>query len=82
MDYEFKFDTTTGEGSEIVTVVVEYEMDEDGVYNDNIQKILFEGVDVLGLMHEDQFSELEMESMMRLREHIELRKQKSDFGMP
>ena len=65
-----------------MTVIVEYEMDEDGVYNDNIQKILFMGVDVIGLMHEDQYSELEMESSMRLREQIELRKQPSDFGMP
>jgi hypothetical protein len=82
MDREYKFDTTTGEGSEIVTVVVSYEIDEDGVYNDNIEKILFEGVDVLGLMHEDQYSELEMEASMRLREHIEESKKPSDFGMP
>ena len=81
MDYEFFFNTTTGQGSETVTIIVGYEMDEDGVYNDGIEKILFEGVDVIGLMNDLQQSELEIEASMKLREHIELRKQPSDFGL-
>jgi hypothetical protein len=81
MDHEFKFYTKTGGGSEPVEVIVQYEIDEDGVYNDNIEKILFEGVDVTGLIHEDHFSELEMEASMKLREYIETAKQPSDFGL-
>ena len=82
MDYEYFFNTTTGQGSETVTVIVRYEIDENGVYNDSIEKILFEGVDVIGLMNDLQQSELEIEASMRLREHIESRKQPSDFGVP
>jgi hypothetical protein len=81
MDHEFKFHTKTGGGSEPVEVIVYYEIDEDGVYNDNIEKIMFESVDVTGLIHEDHFSELEMEASMKLREHIENAKQPSDFGL-
>jgi len=33
---QYKFDTTVGEGSVIVTVVMEYEQDEEGIYNENI----------------------------------------------
>ena len=33
----WEFDTTTGAGSEIVTVVYEYEQDEDSTYNEKIK---------------------------------------------
>ncbi len=79
MDHEFKFHTKTGAGGEPVEVIVYFEIDEDGVYNDNIEKILFEGVDVTGLIHENHFSELEMEASMKLREHIEAKKQLDDI---
>ncbi len=32
--------TTTGEGSVIVTVVMEYERDEEGTYNENIDEVV------------------------------------------
>lgn len=82
MDCEFVFNSTTGAGSEVVTVYVEYEIDEDGIYNDNIQKIMFEGVDVTGLIHELNFNELEIEASMKLRDHIANSKQPLDFGQP
>jgi hypothetical protein len=36
---KYEFDTTVGEGSAIVTVVMEYEQDEEGVYNENIEEM-------------------------------------------
>jgi hypothetical protein len=65
----WEFETTTGEGSEIVKVVYEYEKDEDGTYNENIREIWFEGRDVLGLMSLEQYKELEIEAAMRFESH-------------
>lgn len=65
----WEFDTTTGAGSEIVTVVYEYEQDEDSTYNENIKEIWFEGRDVIGLLADEQFRELEMEAAMRFQHH-------------
>jgi len=76
---EYEFDTTTGAGSEIVTVVYEYESDEDGTYNESIKEIWFEGRDVIGLFSDEQFKELEMEAAMRFQHHKLNYKQTSDI---
>ena len=65
----WEFDTTTGEGSVIVTVVYEYESDQDGTYNENIKEVWFEGRDVMGIFSAEQFAELEMEAAMRFQSH-------------
>jgi hypothetical protein len=65
----WEFDTTTGQGSEVVTVVYEYEKDEDGTFNESIIEVWFEKVDVVGLFSDEQMKELEIEAAMRFREH-------------
>jgi hypothetical protein len=67
---KYEFDTTTGEGSVIVTVVMEYERDEEGTYNENIDEVWFEGRNVMGIFTDKQFKELEMEGTMRLSSHL------------
>jgi len=67
---KYEFDTTVGEGSEIVTVVMEYDTDEEGIYGENIEEIWFEGRNVIGLFSVVQFKELEIEGCMRLSKHI------------
>jgi hypothetical protein len=67
---KYEFDTTTGEGSVIVTVVMTYETDEEGTYNENIDEVLFEGRNVMGIFTDVQFKELEMEGVMRLTSHL------------
>ena len=67
---QYKFDTTVGEGSEVVTVVMEYDTDEEGVYGENIQDIIYMKVSVLGLFSAEQYKELEIEGCMRLSKHI------------
>ncbi len=67
---KYEFDTTTGEGSVIVTVVMEYEQDSDGTYNENIDEVWFEGRNVRGIFTDVQFKELEMEGVMRLTSHL------------
>jgi hypothetical protein len=67
---KYEFDTTTGEGSVIVTVVMTYERDEDGTYNENIQDVIYEKVSLMGIFTDVQFKELEMEGTMRLTSHL------------
>jgi hypothetical protein len=70
MERTWEFDTTTGEGSEIVTVVYEYEIDDDkSTYNEGIKEVWFEGRNVIGLFSDEQFKELDMEAAMRFQEH-------------
>ena len=67
---KYEFDTTTGEGSVIVTVVMTYETDEEGTYNENIEDVIYEKVSLMGLFTDAQFKELEMEGVMRLTSHL------------
>ena len=67
---KYEFDTTTGEGSAIVTVVMEYERDEEGTYNENISDVIYEKVSLMGIFTDAQFKELEMEGTMRLTSHL------------
>ena len=67
---KYEFDTTTGEGSVIVTVVMTYERDEKGTYNENIDDVIYEKVSLMGLFTDAQFKELEMEGTMRLTSHL------------
>ena len=67
---KYEFDTTTGEGSVIVTVVMTYERDEEGTYNENIEDVIYEKVSLMGLFTDAQFKELEMEGTMRLTSHL------------
>jgi hypothetical protein len=67
---KYEFDTTTGEGSVIVTVVMTYERDEEGTYNENIEDVIYEKVSLMGIFTDAQFKELEMEGVMRLTSHL------------
>ena len=67
---KYEFDTTTGEGSVIVTVVMEYEQDEEGTYNENISDVIYQNISVMGIFTDQQFKELEIEGCMRLSKHI------------
>jgi hypothetical protein len=65
----WEFDTTVGAGSEVVTVVYEYESDEDSTYNESIREVWFEGRNVIGLFSDEQFKEMECEAAMRFQNH-------------
>jgi hypothetical protein len=71
---KYEFDTTVGEGSVVVTVVMEYDTDSEGIYGENIEDIIYEQnnskVSVLGLFSAEQYKELEIEGCMRLSKHI------------
>jgi len=75
----WEFDTTVGAGSEVVTVVYEYEQDEDGTYNESIKEVWFETRNVIGLFSDEQFKEMECEAAMRFQHHKLNYKQESDI---
>ena len=75
----WEFDTSIGQGSEIVKVVYEYEKDEDGTYNESIIEVWFEGRDVVGLFSDEQMKELEIEAAMRFQEHKQNYKYTEDY---
>ena len=70
MEHTWEFDTTIGQGSEVVTVVYEYEIDEDkSTYNESVKEVWFSGRDIVGCMSDESFKELEMEAAMRFQHH-------------
>jgi len=79
MENTWEFDTTTGAGSEIVTIVYEYSSDEDGTYNESIKEVWFEGRNVTGLIADEQYKELDIEAAMRFQHHKLTYKQTSDY---
>jgi hypothetical protein len=77
MDYEFEFEATTGAGGETVSCKMSYERDEDGAYFENIEEVTFEGVSVMGLLTDEQFSDLEMVGVNKLAQHIKEEKDRA-----
>ena len=69
MENTWEFDTTVGAGSEIVTVVYEYSSDEDGTYNESIKEIWYQTRNVIGLLSDEAFKELDIEAAMRFQNH-------------
>ena len=69
MENKYEFDTTAGAGSEVVTIVYQYEYDGETSYNENIEEIWFEGRNVIGLFSDEQFKEMECEASMRFQHH-------------
>ena len=70
MENTWEFDTTIGQAGEIVTVVYEYEIDDDkSTYNESVKEVWFEGRDIVGCMSEESYAELDIEAAMRFHEH-------------
>jgi hypothetical protein len=68
MSNTINFQATTGPGSEIVQVIMSYDEDVDGIYDENIESVKFEGVEVIGLITPEQFAELEIEGCNAINE--------------
>lgn len=69
MEKTWEFDTITGAGSEVVTIVYEYENDGETTFNESIKEVWFEGRNVIGLFSDEQFKEMECEAAMRFQNH-------------
>jgi hypothetical protein len=69
-DYEFTFNATTGAGGETVTCKMTYERDEHGPYFESIEDVTYEGISIMGLLVDEQFADLEMIGVNKLRQHL------------
>jgi hypothetical protein len=52
-----------------------YERDEHGTFFENIEDVTYEGISIMGLLIDEQYSELEMVGIMKLATHL---KEESD----
>lgn len=68
MSYSIDFQTTTGAGDEAVVVTMTYERDENGVYAENIESIKFMGIEIIGLLSQEQYADLEMQGCKAIDE--------------
>ena len=66
MKYEFR--AVVGSGHEAVLCTLDYESDENGVYNTELTKVMFESKNILWCLTETTQSELEMEGIKQLGE--------------
>lgn len=74
------FETTVGAGGETVKVSMTYERDNYSNYYENVDSVLYEGVNVIGLFSEEEFNALETLACKKLHDHYEEQKY-SDFGL-
>ncbi len=65
----WEFDTLVGAGNEVVTVVYEYEQDLDSTFNESIREVWYQTRNVIGLLSDESFRDLEMEAAMRFQQH-------------
>jgi hypothetical protein len=57
--YSIDFVATTGAGDVEVKVTMSFKADRYSSWCENIEMVTFEGVDIMGLMTDEQFEELE-----------------------
>ena len=62
-DGSFSFVTTIGTAIEKVDVTLSYEYDSIGSYNECIESVIFQGVDISGCLTEETINALEMEAI-------------------
>ena len=64
---EFSFTTELEDAP--VTVIWDYEEDEDGVYNSHVKKVIFSGIDVLPILSEETLYELDAKAIVVYEQH-------------
>ena len=63
---EFNFTTKLEDGD--VIVFWQYEQDEEGVYNSEVVKVMFNGIDVLAILSEETLCELDSKAFIVFEE--------------
>ena len=65
--YSIDFVATTGAGDVEVKVTMSFEADRYTSWAENIDMVKFEGVDIMGLLTEEQFADLEAQGMEAIK---------------
>lgn len=68
---KYLFNTTLGCGFEDVGVVWDFEYDEDGIYNGEIEKVIYKGVDISGCLEVEQLDMLEARAELQYLKQVE-----------
>jgi hypothetical protein len=68
---KYLFNTTLGCGFEDVGVVWDFEYDEDGIYNGEIEKVIYKGVDISGCLEVEQLDMLEARAELQYLTQVE-----------
>ena len=72
--YSIDFVATTGAGDVEVKVTMSFEADRYTSWAENIDMVKFEGVDIMGLLTEEQFADLETKGMEAIKAQREWEK--------
>ena len=67
MSHTIEFQATTGAGGVEVNVTMSFEADKYTSWAENIDMVTFNGMDIMGLLTEEQFSELETQGMEAIK---------------
>ena len=59
MTHTINFEATTGAGDVEVQVTMSFEADKYTSWAENIEMVTYNGMDIMGLMTEEQFADLE-----------------------
>ena len=57
--HTINFDATTGAGDVDVKVTMSFKADKYSTWAENIEMVTFNGMDIMGLMTDEQFADLE-----------------------
>jgi hypothetical protein len=68
---KYLFNTTLGCGFEDVGVVWDFEYDEDGIYNGEIEKVIYKGVDISGCLEVEELDMLEARAELQYLKQVE-----------
>jgi len=67
MSNTIEFTATTGAGEVEVKVTMSFEADQYSSWHENIDMVTFEGVDIMGLLTDEQFAELEAQGIKAIQ---------------
>jgi len=68
---KYLFNTTLGCGFEDVGVVWDFEYDEDGIYNGEIEKVIYKGIDISGCLEVEELDMLEARAELQYLKQVE-----------
>jgi hypothetical protein len=68
---KYLFNTTLGCGFEDVGVVWQFEYDDGGIYNGEIEKVIYKGVDISGCLEVEQLDMLEARAELQYLKQVE-----------
>lgn len=67
MSHTIEFQAITGAGGVEVNVTMSFEADKYTSWAENIDMVTFNGMDIMGLLTEEQFSDLEAQGMEAIK---------------